>query len=298
MDEIILDKGLLMSARQRLESYRTLLTSIDKHWQQLVAIEIGLQEMRASKSINREQFRKRSQKVQSMKQKLKSMRQQLQTEKILQENAKQFDLPNLEKCRSLERGVIEDYFNEKFKVIHDTYQSLTIFLPWVDDAVRRRYPFWAIFRLAKIKHYMGRLKSEQNKLNLDIQLQEKLLNKLVHILGNGTHKANTLRSVLETFEQEESLNQKISQLEQKIQKKKQEIYYMKNWLRDAREKLRKKNLPKIPQADELASLAKRFKIYDVDKLNRSRERLNLAETYINSYVKKFANWDDRIPPGV
>lgn len=286
-----------MSNRKRLDAYRTLLQSMQDLRQELTAKEISLQEMRGSHSISSAQFRKRCQKIAAMKHHLKYMQEQVHCEINLYKNARSLELPDLQNCRLMERSVIEGYFNETFKVVHDTYCILTNFLSWVDDAFNRRKRFLAIFRLARIKHFMGRLKTEQKKLRLDIQLQEKLLDQLISILG---HKKNDLPITVQAaniFAYEESLHQKISQLEQKIQRKKQEIFHMKDWLKLSRTKIRARPPLGNPNTEDLAALTRKLNIYEADKLNRSRERVSLAEAYISSYIKKFAYWDDHSPRG-
>ena len=231
-----------MTMAQAKKNYKEILAAIEDQWQALTASEISLQECRATKSISKEQFHKRSLRLQELKHNLKTMKQQLQFETTLEMKSTTLDLL-LERCRPLELAAIERYFNDKFKIFHDTYNSLLGFVPWVEDASRRRSSFFAIFRLAKIRHYLFQLKNEEKKLTLDIELQERLLKKLVSLVGQ-TESEDLLDGAQSAFQQEESITERISVLERKIQKKKQEIHYMKNWLAEAKANIRKKVPPR------------------------------------------------------
>ena len=249
--------------------------------------------MRSHKAISYEEFRIRDKAIKKQRQTVHNMKTRLDHEKkILSQSAKQH-LPNLNELNQFEMKAVEQYLDGRFYTARDIYTNISRLVPWVNAAVTGKGRLRSIFRLARIKSYLHKIKAESHKVNLDIELQSKLLGHMIEITTG--EKPSPLYSILEqsskAFHSANQIQEAIVKLERETSLKKQEIHYMKNWLLEARTNIRRKVPEPPPDLSALKLMSRDLDTYGIDHVNRSKERLTLASVYIQNYVKKFARWD-------
>ena len=109
---------------------------LDQSWQQLMALENSLRELRNSESISNEQYKIRSSDLKHQKHRLRMMKSQLIEEKTLITQSKYLGFPELEEVSNLELSAVENYLDGRFYTARDMYNNVVRLSPWVEEAAQ------------------------------------------------------------------------------------------------------------------------------------------------------------------
>ena len=215
--------------------------------------------MRNNKAINQEQFRQRDKAVKKQKHVIQQMKTKLHEERNVFERAKQQHLLHFAEINSSELRAVEQYLDGRFFTARDIYRNISRLVPWVDDASIGKARLKSVFRLARIKGYMNKIKAEEHKVNLDLKLQKKLLSHMIEVVTGEepNRRISILKQASEAFHGN-NIQEKIQKLERATSIKKQEVHHMKAWFMGS-SNIRRKNPEPPPELSSLKQMSRGLK---------------------------------------